>query len=183
MKIGYSFWGFLGPGITDTPDGGRSHRRTFINGIRALGHEIVFLQANRDLHEAGLDLRGTYAWHTGLPGIDVLFCEWRWPIRGRNTTACQDPGHTCDLHRQTDLLAHYTDRGVPTVLWDKDRRLDPGHPLRGHRNVRVCEPALRPTPGAVSLLFPVDDPTLDAADPVALAARHRPRPQLNISLL
>ncbi|WP_405537498.1 hypothetical protein OG787_32255 [Streptomyces sp. NBC_00075] len=27
MKIGYSFWGFLGPGITDTPDGGRSHRR------------------------------------------------------------------------------------------------------------------------------------------------------------
>ena len=113
VRIGYSFWGFLGPGISDTPDGGRSHRRTLINGIRALGHEIVFLQANRDLDEAGLDLRGTYAWHAGLPDIDVLFCEWRWPIRGRNTTACHQPGHTCDLHRQTDILTRYTDCGVP----------------------------------------------------------------------
>ena len=61
-------------------------------------------------------------------------------------------------------------------MWDKDRRLDPGHPLRGRGNVTVCEPALRPTPGAVSLLFPVDDSTLDRADPVTLAARCRPLP-------
>ena len=56
MKIGYSFWGFLGNGITDTPDGGRSHRRPLIDALLDRGHEIVFLQANRDLLEAGDDL-------------------------------------------------------------------------------------------------------------------------------
>ena len=33
MRIGYSFWGFIGPGITDTPDGGRSHRATLIDAL------------------------------------------------------------------------------------------------------------------------------------------------------
>jgi hypothetical protein len=52
VRIGYSFWGFLGPGITDTPDGGRSHRATLIEGLTAAGHDIVFLQPNRDLDAA-----------------------------------------------------------------------------------------------------------------------------------
>jgi hypothetical protein len=73
VRIGYSFWGFLGPGITDTPDGGRSHRRALIDGILAAGYQVVFLQANRDLREAGQDLTGHYAWDAGLPAIDVLF--------------------------------------------------------------------------------------------------------------
>jgi len=30
----YSFWGFLGDGIVDTPDGGRCHRRTLIGRTR-----------------------------------------------------------------------------------------------------------------------------------------------------
>ncbi|MGH8903851.1 MAG: glycosyltransferase family protein [Egibacteraceae bacterium] len=177
MRIGYSFWGFLGPGIIDTPDGGRSHRRTLVDGLIAAGHGLLFLQANRDLREAGLDLRGGYAWDPGLPDVDVLFCEWRWPIPGRNTTPCSAPGHTCDLHRQEELVAEYTiRRGVPTLLWDKDRQLADGDPLRRRRNVAVCEPALRPHPGASSLLFPVADHLLDAADPVALAAMPRPLP-------
>ena len=104
VRIGYSFWGFLGPGITDTPDGGRSHRRTLIDGLIAAGHDIVFLQRNRDLDEAGHDLRHRYTWDDGLPDIDALFLEWRWPIPGRNTTGCGSPGHTCDLHRQDELV-------------------------------------------------------------------------------
>ena len=44
MRIGYSCWGFLGPGILDTPDGGRSHRRTLVDGLGALGHQLVLLQ-------------------------------------------------------------------------------------------------------------------------------------------
>lgn len=40
----------------------------------------------------------------------------------------------------------------------------------------VCEAALHPTPGAVSLLFPVADATLAAADPAALAAVPRNMP-------
>ncbi|WP_199235976.1 hypothetical protein [Micromonospora sp. S4605] len=177
MRIGYSFWGFLGPGITDTPDGGRSHRRPLIDGLRAAGHDIVFLQPNRDLHEARLDLTGHYRWDTGLPDIDALFLEWRWPIPGRNTTGCGRPGHTCDLHRQADLLAHYTHHlGTPTILWDKDRQLPATDPLRQARNVTICEPALYPAPGAVPLLFPVADEAIDTADPASLAARHRRRP-------
>ncbi|MEE6260149.1 hypothetical protein [Plantactinospora sonchi] len=177
VLIGYSFWGFLGPGIVDTPDGGRSHRRALIDGLRQTGHDIVFLQANRDLDEAGLDLTDRYRWDAGLPDLDALFLEWRWPIPGRNTTPCGRPGHTCDLHRQAELVAHYTERlSTPTILWDKDRRLAPTDPLRRADNVTVCEPALHPSPGAVPLLFPVPDTALDTADPTALAACQRPTP-------
>ncbi|MFJ8442389.1 CgeB family protein [Kitasatospora griseola] len=174
MRIGYSHWGFLGPGITDTPDGGRSHRRTLVDGLVAAGHEVTFLQANRDLAEAGTDLTATYRWDGGLPEIDALFLEWRWPIPGRNTTTCGTGGHTCDLHRQQELLDHYIHRhAVRTVLWDKDQQLPADHPLRAVGHVQVCEPALHPSPGAASLLFPVSDDALDQAYPAALAARRR----------
>lgn len=173
--IGYSFWGFLGPGVTDTPDGGRSHRRTLIDVLDGDGHQVVFLQHNRDLYEAGDDLGGRYVFDPGLPDIDVLFLEWRWPIPDRNTTPCGTPGHTCDLHRQRQLLDHYTFAlDTPTLIWDKDRRLAAGDPLRRRPGVIVCEAALSPTPGARRLLFPVRDTNVDAADPAELAARPRP---------
>ncbi|MFF7081789.1 hypothetical protein ACFZBM_32730 [Streptomyces lavendulae] len=172
--IGYSFWGFLGDGITDTPDGGRSHRRTLVDGLLAAGHTLVFLQADRDRTEARTPLAGPYVWDSSLPDIDALFLEWRWPIPGRNDTPCTTPGHTCDLHRQQQLLDHYTHRQqVPTLLWDKDQHLPPADPLRKIGNLTVCEPALHPRHGATSLLFPVADHTLDTADPEALAARPR----------
>ncbi|MEV4577059.1 hypothetical protein AB0K16_27835 [Nonomuraea jabiensis] len=177
MRIGYSFWGFLGPGITDTPDGGRSHRRPFIDAIRAAGHEVVFLQRNRDLAEAEDHIADRYAFDAGLPEIDVLFAEWRWPIPGRNTTACDVPGHTCDLHRQEDLLDHYTYfRGTPTIVWDKDRKIPLDHPLRRRHGVVVCEAALLPSLGSRPLLFPLDDVLLDEADAPVLAAQARPIP-------
>ncbi|BAJ29047.1 MULTISPECIES: hypothetical protein [Kitasatospora] len=181
MRIGYSHWGFLGSGITDTPDGGRSHRRTLVDGLIAAGHEIVFLQTNRDLAEAGTDLTATYRWDGGLPEIDALFLEWRWPIPGRNTTACGTEGHTCDLHRQQELLDHYTHRlTVRTVLWDKDQQLPADDPLRTVRHLQVCEPALYPSPGAASLLFPVADDVLDRAYPAVLAAEKRLLPLVYI---
>lgn len=176
MRIGYSFWGFLGPGITDTPDGGRSHRRPLIDGLTSLRHEVMFLQANRDLHEASHDLRDRYSWDDGLPAIDALFLEWRWPVPGRSTTPCGSPGHTCDLHRQDELITHYTRHGTPTIVWDKDLQMPASSPLRSRPNVKVCEAALRPGPGAESLLFPVADAALDEADPAALAKLPRPLP-------
>ncbi|MGH3468926.1 MAG: hypothetical protein ACRDQF_14490 [Thermocrispum sp.] len=177
VKIGYSFWGFLGPGIVDTPDGGRSHRHVLVDGLRSHGHELVFLQPDRDFTEAGLDLSDLYIWDVGLPEIDVLFLEWRWPITGRNTTWCGAAGHTCDLHRQQQLLNHYTrGHGTLTILWDKDRKLPVDDPLRHMSNVVICEAALHPTPGAISLLFPVTDDALDDADASALAARPRDVP-------
>lgn len=180
MRIGYSFWGFLGPGVVDTPDGGRSHRRTLIDGLRSRGHELVFLQPNRDLSEAGCDYTSTYQWDTGLPEIEVLFLEWRWPIPGRNTTACGSPGHTCDLHRQAELLDHYTHRGVFTIVWDKDRQLAADDPLRGQYHVAVAEAALHPTVGAWPLLFPVADQALAHADPAALARLRKDLPLVYI---
>ncbi|GAA3904644.1 hypothetical protein GCM10022244_13540 [Streptomyces gulbargensis] len=174
MKIGYSFWGFLGNGITDTPDGGRSHRRPMIDALLGRGHEIVFLQANRDLIEAGDDLGNAYTFHSGSPDIDVLFLEWRWAIDGRNTTPCDTEGHTCDLHRQAELITRYTvRRKTPTVIWDKDRRLRPDSVWRRVRQTTVCEAALEPTPGAHRLLFPVDDRLLAEADPIVLAKKPR----------
>lgn len=175
MRIGYSFWGFLGAGVTDTPDGGRSHRRVLADGLHSVGHDLVFLQANRDLAEAGTVLPG-YTWDSGLPGIDALFLEWRWTVPGRNDTPCGHPGHTCDLHRQAELVSHYTRNGVPTIVWDKDQQLPPGDPVNAHPAVTVCEPAFFPKAGRTSLLFPVADQALDDADPVALASLERDIP-------
>ncbi|NYI05547.1 glycosyltransferase family protein [Allostreptomyces psammosilenae] len=175
MIIGYSFWGFLGSGVTDTPDGGRSHRRPLLDGLRERGHEVVLLQADRDRREAGDDLGERYRYDAGLPEIDVLMAEWRWPIPGRNTTPCGSPGHTCDLHRQDELIRHYTlRRRTPTILWDKDRRLPPDDAVRRDPVVTVCEAALDPSPGAERLLFPVADAWLDAAEAGRLATSFRP---------
>lgn len=174
VKIGYSFWGFLGNGITDTPDGGRSHRRPLVDALLARGHEVVFLQANRDLLEAGDDLGGAYTFDSRIPNVDVLFLEWRWPIHGRNTTRCGIERHTCDFHRQAELIRRYTmSHRTPTVIWDKDRQLREKSIWRRTPGVAVCEAALVPTPGAHRLLFPVDDRLLAQADPTALAKEPR----------
>ncbi|GLY78874.1 hypothetical protein [Actinoallomurus iriomotensis] len=171
MRIGFSFWGFLGSGIIDTPDGGRFWRRPIVDELIGLGHEVVLLQTDWDRTEAGQAL--PYRWHAGFPAVDVLMCEWRWPLPGRNTTPCGSVGHTCDLHRQTDLIRSYTNAGVPTLIWDTDRQLPTDASLRQLRNVLVCEPGLAPPPGSVSLPTPVPDRLLDAADPAELSARTR----------
>jgi hypothetical protein len=106
----------------------------------------------------------------------VLLAEWRWALPGRNTTPCGTPGHTCDLHRQNDLLDHYTAAGTATIIWDTDRQLPAGDPLRGLRNVAICEPAMLPASGARRLLHPLPDAALGAADPDALAAACRELP-------
>ncbi len=176
MRIGYSFWGFLGNGVTDTPDGGRSHRRPLIEALRRRGHELVFLQADRDRLEAGDDIASDYTFDPhGFPAVEALFVEWRWPISGRNTTRCGSRGHTCDLHRQRELLKHYSlFHRLPTIIWDKDRKLAATSEWRRTRGVRIAEAALSPSPRAHRLLFPLDDALLDVADPVALAALPRP---------
>jgi hypothetical protein len=180
MRIGYSFWGFIGPGVLDTPDGGRSFRRTVLDSLTT-DHDVVLMQNNRDLHEAGHDLTSDYTWDTGLPELDALFLEWRWPLPGRNTTPCGAPGHTCDLHRQDELLTHYTHRqGTRTLIWDLDQTLAVDDPIRQHRAVTVFEPALHPTDGATTLLTPIDDRTLDTADPEHLAQGDRRWPLVYI---
>lgn len=177
MRVGYSCWGFLGPGVVDTPDGSRSYRHSFIDGLIAAGQEVILLQTNRDLIEAGLDLRHNYRWDGGLPELDAVIFEWRWPLPGRNTTPCGTPGHTCDLHRQDQLVSHFAvELGLPTLVWDLDRQLPADDPIRSLPNVTVCEFGLSPGPGVHTLLCPVPDELLDRADPAALARARRPVP-------
>lgn len=138
----------------------------------------MLLQRNRDLEEAGDDVNACYRWDTGLPSLDALMLEWRWPIPPRNTSACGALGHTCDLHRQAELLRHYThERRTPTLLWDKDLQLAGDDPVRRLPNVRVLVASLTPPPGAATLLFPVADAVLEAARQrlPTLVALPRPR--------
>lgn len=173
-RIGYSMWGFLGAGVLDTPDGSRAYRRAFVDALATLGAEMVFLQRDRDRLEAGLDLRGSYCWDDGLPPLDALILEWRWPLHGRNTTACETDGHTCDLHRQAELMDHYPAAGVRTLVWDLDRQLPLADPVRHQPNVTVGEYALHRHPASAFVPCPVPDAAIDAADPQRLAARPRP---------
>jgi hypothetical protein len=178
MRIGYSCWGFIGPGVIDTPDGGRFWRQTLLDTLQDAGHHLVLLQSNRDLHEAADDYTARYAFaEDSLPELDALILEWRWPLPGRNTTPCNEPGHTCDLHRQQDLVDHYVHRlGLPTILWDTDRELPADDPLRTHPGVRIADPARHTAPGAVTLFGPISDQVLDTTNPEQLASLPRPLP-------
>lgn len=160
MRIGYSFWGFLGLGIVDTPDGGRSHRLPWVRALARRYGSVVFLQQNRDADEADEDFSDEFEWDSvGYPDIDLVFLEWRWPIAGRSVgTACGSEEHTCDFHRQSELIEQYSQRNIPIYIWDKDQQLPLHSRLRKQANVHVLEPGLAPRPGARSLLFPFSAP-------------------------
>ena len=174
MRIGYSFWGFLGPGITDTPDGGRSHRRTLIDGLIAAGHDIVFLQANRDLDEAGDDLADRYPGTTGCPTSTRCSSSGagRSPAATPPTAATPATPATCTARTSCSTTTP-SSTGMPTILWDKDRQLPRDSPLRQMPNVTVCEAALHPSPARSACCSPSPTRTSTRADPVS-AGRHAP---------
>ena len=157
VRIGYSFWGFLGPGITDTPDGGRSHRRTLIDGLIAAGHDIVFLQANRDLREAGHDLRRP------LP-LGRRAARDRRAVPGMALADPRPQHHAVRQPRATPATctarpncSATTPPGaaLPTILWDKDRQLPAADPLRAHAATSPsARPRCTPAPGAVPPAVP-----------------------------
>lgn len=172
MRIGYSCWGFLGPGIIETPDGGRSHRLHLVKAMCARW-QVVMLQRDRDSTEAGRPLDVGQIYDAGLPGVDAVFFEWRWPIDGRNinSSACH---YTPDWHRQLELLQHYAHR-VPLVVWDKDQRID-ASPAEVDLLLRTADtfvlvPALYPTSrDRTTALFPFD---LTIHDPLPIPPRRR----------
>ncbi len=165
FKIGYSAWGFLGDGIVDTPDGGRSHRPVLLQSLIQHGAKITMLQKNRDLDEAGVDLSTQELSFddSGFPGIDMLFLEYRWPILGRNIDVSKnDPAYTPDLDRQRELIEYYNLQSKPIFIWDKDQQLTQDHVDKiGLRNFTIFEPALHPKDGRTSLLFPISASYVD----------------------
>lgn len=157
MRIGYSCWGFLGKGIIDTPDGGRSHRFTLLKELVSQGSNIIMLQKNRDLVEAKEDFSGrNLVFNLEFPKIDALFLEYRWRIPGRNCNIEKNsPLYAPDLDRQNELLNFYQTKNIPIIVWDKDQELSKKDELE-IKNIFVFEPALKPRFNRKSLLFPID---------------------------
>lgn len=118
MRIGYSFWGFLGDYKEDekgnplsTPDGNAAYGGFLIDALQRAGHTVYFLQQDRDW--PAFQRRGKYDFSAfsqdrrfnaylkstrspeAFPELDILLLEWRFPIPGRN---CDE---TNDIHPTT----------------------------------------------------------------------------------
>lgn len=156
-KIGWSCWGFLGNGIVDTPDGGRSHRYPLLKQLIMMGCTIIMLQKNRDLEEACDDFESVFLnFSDGFPEIDVLFLEYRWPIPNRNVGISEDDiTYTPDYNRQNVLIQYYSKKKIPILIWDKDQKLNNDNLILQNDRVKVFEPCLFPKFNRQTLLFPL----------------------------
>lgn len=123
MRIGYSYWGFLGDRKLDAngkelsaPDGNATYSWSLIWEMQRRGHTVLAMQEDRDYPawkmwgtlnfeafsqmkrtEAYTALKHTFGSSEILPELDVLLVEWRFPIPGRNCEVTQD------LHPQTGM--------------------------------------------------------------------------------
>lgn len=150
MRLGYSYWGFLGDYKMDadgnelsTPDGNATYGWSIIHEAQRRGWLVFSLQEDRDIHawrKMGPDLFGAFSKEkrtaaynnmykmdgTELPDLDVVLVEWRFPIPGRNTPDVKgQPGYQRDLECQERILYHYLNKGVPVILWDLDHKILP----------------------------------------------------------
>jgi hypothetical protein len=146
MRIGYSFWGFLGDYKEDeggnplsTPDGNAAYGGYLIDAMLKAGHDVIFLQKDRDW--PAFKKRGKYDFSAfsqdrrfnsylrpdrdnGFPPLDVLIVEWRFSIPGRNTPdMIGKPDYQPDLARQTELLEYYGKTNTKIIVWDLDYKL------------------------------------------------------------
>lgn len=156
-RIGWSCWGFLGKGIVDTPDGGRSHRYPLINNLIKSNCSVIMLQKNRDLLEVGDDFTNeNLTFSNGYPEIDVLFLEYRWPIEKRNVRISEsNTNFTPDYQRQKKLISYYSNKQIPILVWDKDQKLKDDDSILSNKNIVILEPSLFPAHGRRQLLFPL----------------------------
>lgn len=148
LRIGYSFWGFLGDHKMDvngfsvsTPDGNATYSWSIVWEALRRGHSVWSMQMDRDVpayERMGPSLFDAFssdkrrAAYVGLnrtngmtlPDLDVLLVEWRFPIPGRNTAADRmNVDFQQDLDRQNELLRHYHGTTTSVVVWDLDHKL------------------------------------------------------------
>ncbi len=118
LRIGYSFWGFLGDHKLDddlkelsTPDGNATYSWALIHEAQRRGHVVYQMQHDRDqpaIGKYGVDDFAAFsqekrmnAWTymrrpdggrvtSFFPKLDVLLLEWRMPIEGRNCSKLED---------------------------------------------------------------------------------------------
>lgn len=140
LRIGYSSWMYFSDIEKDTPGGANFYIADLILELNKRNHEVSFLQVDRDLLKANelrqsvyfgdflsLKRRTAYTSVTfdmGLPELDILILEWRWPILGRNTPEDRGVlGFTQDLDRQRELLEHYSKTNTTIIIWDQDHKV------------------------------------------------------------
>jgi hypothetical protein len=155
VRIGYSYWGFLGDIKLDrdgnelsTPDGNATYSWSILWEAQRRGHEVWAMQEDRDRSAWNVNGVGLFKSFSQqkranayrrteqtnghmLPDLDVLLVEWRFPIPGRNCVIVdgrpQFGGEQQpDLWRQTQLLQHYLERGTRVIAWDLDHKLERG---------------------------------------------------------
>jgi len=117
LRIGYSYWGFLGDNKVDNggaeisaPDGNATYSWSLIWEMQRRGHTVHLMQEDRDWPgwrrwgsgnfaafsqekrtEAYTKLLHTFGSSEILPELDVLLVEWRFPIVGRNCVQGPSP--------------------------------------------------------------------------------------------
>lgn len=152
MRLGISYWGFCesfeASKEAKTPDGHRYGRPIFVDSAVAAGHNVIALQSRREpVPYPGLE------YDEGLPDIDVLFVEWRWPTYKNSGDTKFEP----DLDRQTQLLNYYHGK-IPIVIWDCDYKLTEIDELTWPKAI-IADPAFEPrmlTRRRVRLMFWTD---------------------------
>lgn len=137
MKLGISYWGFCesfeASREAKTPDGHRYGRPIMVDRMTQRGHEVYALQQRREpTPYPGIK------YDEGLPDIDVLFVEWRWPTYKNSGPKKFEP----DLDRQTELLSHYHGK-VPIVIWDCDYKVT-HQDEQMWPNAIIADPAFEP---------------------------------------
>lgn len=171
MRIGLSYWGvcydFSNHRLSrvDTPDGHRYGRPILITELLQRGHDVIEMQFGRAEFGRYSAFCGTEkrevssAFTHGLPDLDVLFLEWRWPTwKNDRTHPKHDPQkHEPDLDRQLELIEYYKDR-CPIIVWDTDLKVTPEDEARWPELI-LTDPSLktnRLTRSRVSLPFWTD---------------------------
>lgn len=155
MRIGYLFRGYLADVKMDergnevsAPDGNATYSWSIEHECDRRGYKLIPLGPNLDAPAVSrMDSQAFSAFSMvkrtnsyermlrngwaklsdkAFPELDLLLVEWRWPIPGRNTPDdLGKPGYQDDLDRQEKVLRHYSDIGVPIVVWDLDHKLTP----------------------------------------------------------
>jgi hypothetical protein len=137
MRIGISYWGFCevfsSSGEAKTPDGHRYGRPIFVDAATTAGHQVYSLQKRREAVPYK-----NLQYDEGLPDLDVLFIEWRWPTYKNSGKSKVEP----DLDRQTELLQHYHGK-IPIVIWDCDYKVTAEDELAWPHAI-IADPAFDP---------------------------------------
>ncbi len=139
-KIGISYWGFCEEFEdsleSKTPDGHRYGRPILMKALASSGHKVYALQRKREkkpfpslIYDEG-----------GLPDLDLLFVEWRWPTYKNSGPAKFEP----DLDRQTELLNYYHKQvRTKVVIWDCDYKLTEEDEIKWPNAIIAC-PSIEP---------------------------------------